>query len=46
MLFPIRDSIAPRIAPVFNIGLIVAWWIKARGRLRQPASRYQVWYRH
>ena len=71
MLFPIRDSIAPRIAPVVNIGALslaaqpqgggvawfahiggfvtgvaVAWWIRARGRLRQPAPRYQVWYRH
>jgi membrane associated rhomboid family serine protease len=30
----------------FVTGVAVAWWIRARGRLRQPAARYQVWYRH
>ena len=30
----------------FVTGVAVAWWIRARGRLRQPAPRYQVWYRH
>jgi membrane associated rhomboid family serine protease len=29
----------------FVTGVVVAWWIRARGRLRQPAPRYQVWYR-
>jgi len=71
MLFPIRDSIAPRITPVVNggalslaarpqvggvawfahiggflAGVAVAWWLRARGRLERPASRYQIWYRH
>jgi hypothetical protein len=30
----------------FVAGVAVAWWIRARGRLRQPAPRYQIWYRH
>ncbi len=30
----------------FLAGVAVAWWLRARGRLERPASRYQIWYRH
>ena len=30
----------------FLFGVVVAWWMRVRQRLREPSAQYRVWYRH